>query len=135
MLKNNSEHFLSPRAASEVQHMPPADDPSKKMCSSIFGWNSPEALLSTECDGVSKLLCKKKSCTITYNTRCYEPKCFSDGCTRSIYCTYSMPESSQQTPRVLQILLRIEINVEACPGRDEVHTWCYLCVIEGETEE
>lgn len=46
-----------------------------------------------------------------------------------------MPESSQQTPRVLQILLRIEINVEACPGRDEVHTWCYLCVIEGETEE
>jgi len=61
MLKNNSEHFLSPRAASEVQHMPPADDPSKKMCSSIFGWNSPEALLSTECDGVSKLLCKKRA--------------------------------------------------------------------------
>lgn len=86
MLKNNSEPILSPIAASEVQHMPPTDDPCKKRCSSIFGWNSTEALLSTKWDGVSKLLCKKRAAQSHKTLTAMKLTVFSKGCTRNTCC-------------------------------------------------
>lgn len=96
MLKNNSEHFLSPVAASEVQHMPPTDDPYKKIRSSIFGWNSTEALLSTKCDGVSKPPCKKGAAQPHEMLAAMRLNVFSHGCTRNMMVKCLPPTACQR---------------------------------------